>query len=83
MGSEAPVPPRRWSSWRRPRRAPELATVPAESRPAPAAPAPVPVPQSLRQFAITASWHFLLVLAVLIAIASVGLALAGLLGAEL
>ena len=57
--------------------------MPTETPPAPAAPAPAPVPQSLRHFAITASWHFLLVLAVLIAIASVGLALAGLLGAEL
>ena len=55
----------------------------AETPAAPAAPAPVPVPQSLRQFAVTASWHFLLVLAVLVAIASFGLALAGLLGAEL
>lgn len=62
---------------------PDLAPVPAGAPAAAPASEPVPVPQSLRQFALTASWHFLLVLAVLIAVASVGLALAGLLGAEL
>ena len=83
VGSEAPVSAAPVVELAPPPPAPELAPVPAETPAAPPAPAPVPVPQSLRQFAVTASWHFLLVLAVLVAIASFGLALAGLLGAEL